>query len=102
MQIDERELAREQFPWRLTEDAGAIARATVGTARAAMHHGGRRLERQRHDVVRRGPAEVREKADTACVVLLERVRLGCERDWCAGVVRDNPTSLMEESDGLRL
>ncbi len=102
VQIDARKLAREQLAGRLAKDAGSVARAAIGGARPAMHHGGGRLQGQYHDVVRGLTAEIREKPDTACVVFFERVRLCCESDGNAGVVRDGPTSLSKEVRGLRL
>ena len=72
VQIDVRELAREEPARRLAQNAGAVARAAVGRARAAMHHGARGLQSERHDAMRRRAAEVRDETDATGVVLFRQ------------------------------
>ena len=76
VQIDECQLARQELAWRLAEDSRAIARPTVGPARAAMHHRRGSREGEFDHAVRGGTAEICKKTHAASVVLFQRIRNG--------------------------
>ncbi len=93
VEVDAREFAREQFAGRLAEHARAVAGPAVGGARAAMHHRRGGLQREPHDVVGAGSAEIRDEADAAGIVFFGQTErsggrtIECDRDGCDLSVR---------------
>ncbi len=94
VEIHATQFLRQEFARSLAQNARAIARTTIGSARATMHHRSCGRESEFYDFVRGRPAKVRKKTDATSVVLLERKwRLGI-RDGNGAVVRDGANLAM--------
>ncbi len=64
-----RQLADQETPRRLDQEAGAVTGAAVGGARAAMHHAANSLEREAHDFMGCGVRKIGDETDATGVVL---------------------------------